>query len=98
MSGWQKLLETRPALFLGRISYSLYLLHIGVLLLCTRLVEPASAASGLLLVGVVLALAIAASEAFHRLVERPSIALGNGVCASLAARIGGETLRSTPPT
>ena len=59
--------------------------------------EPASAASGLLLVGVVLALSIAVSGAFHRLVERPSIALGNSVCEILAARLGGKALRSTPP-
>ncbi|MDP7570685.1 MAG: hypothetical protein QF391_03660, partial [Myxococcota bacterium] len=94
---WRRVLETRPALFLGRISYSLYLLHIGVLLLCTRLIAPASAASGLLLVGAVLALSIAASLAFHRLVERPSVALGNSLCEMLAARLGGKALRSTPP-
>jgi len=97
VNGWRRVLETRPVLFLGRISYSLYLLHIGVLLLCTRLVEPASAASGLLLVGVVLALSIAVSGAFHRLVERPSIALGNGACQILATHLGGKALRSTPP-
>ena len=97
VSGWQKLLETRPALFLGRISYSLYLLHIGILLLCAQWLEPASATAGVALVGTVLALSIAASAGFHRLVERPSISLGNRICDVLATRTGGPSLRSTPP-
>ena len=97
VSGWQKLLETRPALFLGRISYSLYLLHIGVLLLCTRWIEPASAAAGVALVAAVLALSIVVSVGFHRIVERPAISLGNRLCDLLGTRFGGPSLRSTPP-
>ena len=81
-------------LFLGRISYSLYLLHVGVLLLATRLVAPSSTASGLALVAFVLLLSIAVSALFHHGIERPSIAAGNRACAALAARFGGVALNT----
>lgn len=67
-------LSLRPCVFLGRISYSLYLLHHSVL----KSVAPWALAHGgfpLLLAGV-LVLSLALSSVCHRWVERPAIALG----------------------
>jgi peptidoglycan/LPS O-acetylase OafA/YrhL len=95
--GWRRWLEARPVLFLGRISYSLYMLHIVVLVLCTRVVEPSDPLSGLALLGLVMALSVALSALFHRTVERPAIALGNRACGVIAERAGTRALRSAPP-
>ncbi len=91
---WRSLLERPAALFLGRISYSLYLLHMGVLILATRLVTPDGLAQQLLLALTVLAVSIGLSTRFHRAVERPAIALGNRACSALAGAFGGAALRT----
>lgn len=62
--------------FLGRISYSLYLVHWTVIsLLAPRLVDGTALGNGVLLVAA-LAASIALSVPFHRFIERPAIALG----------------------
>lgn len=94
---WRAALELRPMLFLGRISYSLYLLHMGVLILATRWIVPSNAGRSALLVVVVLGASIAVSAAFYRAVERPAIRLGNRVCKALAGRRGREALESAAP-
>ncbi len=91
---WRAALESRPLLFLGRISYSLYLLHMGVLLLATRVLAPATTSSGLALIAFVLLVSIALSVLFHRVAERSSIAAGNRACVTLAARLHSVALRS----
>lgn len=91
---WRALLETRIPLFLGRISYSLYLLHMGVLILATRWVVPDGTAGALLLVACVLFVSVTLSVLLHRGVERPAIAAGNRMCSALAQRFGGSALRS----
>ena len=91
---WRGLLETRWILFLGRISYSLYLLHIGVLLLVSRWVTPDGMTGGLALIVCVLAGTIALSTVFYRVVERPAIEAGNRICGALATRFGGSALRA----
>ncbi|MEK6302019.1 MAG: acyltransferase [Acidobacteriota bacterium] len=69
-----RLLHTRPLLFLGRISYSLYLYHAIVLLAALHLLF------GLLPLTVIYAMSLIAtilvSTAMYRLVEVPSIEIG----------------------
>jgi peptidoglycan/LPS O-acetylase OafA/YrhL len=83
----QRGLTTRPLDWLGRVSFSLYLIHLPLLLVGVRLF------SGLLplpaILGGVFILALIAAEAMHRWVETPSIALGRWLAARPA---------STPPS
>ena len=88
----QRGLEARPLLFLGRISYSVYLVHWlfvswGIQLLNAYLLRDASQqrlAIGAALAAVVLATLLVAT-AFHALVERPCIRLGRRLAARFAA-------------
>ena len=68
------LLDVRPARWLGRVSYALYLIHLPVLLATLHLLHGAAPLPVLLVLAIVLALA--AAELLHRLVETPAIALG----------------------
>jgi peptidoglycan/LPS O-acetylase OafA/YrhL len=91
-------LSTRPVLFLGRISFSLYLLHFMVLILCARSVkEPSSVGDVLLLLALVAGISIPLSALFHHWVERTAILSGNRVCAWLAHRLQTRALQSEPP-
>lgn len=79
------LLCWHPVQVLGRLSFSLYLVHYTVILLLSRLVaRPTSIVGSLLFIAVVTGVSIVLSEASWRWVERPSIALG----ARVARRIG----------
>ena len=73
-----QILATRPIAFLGRISYSLYLLHFMVLILATRLLSrpPTALDVALLPIGV-FAVTLPLATLAHRLVEMPAIALGS---------------------
>ncbi len=74
-----------PVAFLGRISYSLYLVHFTVLLLCARQIErDRSDWTTAFFVMAVCAISIAIATVAYRLVELPSIRLGNRACAALA--------------
>lgn len=86
---------SRPAcLFLGRISYPLYLLHSTFLvLLAPRFLDGTQRGSFGLLLAVTL-VSIVASVPFHAWIERPSIALGNRVCRALARRTGTRAIES----
>lgn len=94
----RRALSTRPVLFLGRISFSLYLLHFMVLILCSRSVrEPSSVWDVLLLIALVAGFSIPLSALFHRWVERPAILAGNRACTWLARRTRTRALQSAPP-
>ncbi|MBC6698408.1 acyltransferase family protein [Hymenobacter puniceus] len=78
----QRLLESRPLLFLGRISYSVYLLHWFFVVYTmdhwdklTARIPNGNVAFIVLLLAVIGATLLAAAV-FHRFVERPSIRLG----------------------
>jgi peptidoglycan/LPS O-acetylase OafA/YrhL len=91
----RRVLSLRPALFLGRISYSLYLVHFPLMLLVApRLIHTVSPWSAPLLIAVLLPLSILVSVASYRLVERPSITWGNRVCRAWADWTGKRPLES----
>ncbi len=80
-------LTAAPLVWLGRISYSLYLVHLPLLVGAVHL------AYGVLPMGVILAVVIALSllcaETMHRFVEVPSIRLGRTLARRIeAARTG----------
>jgi peptidoglycan/LPS O-acetylase OafA/YrhL len=83
--GW--LLARRPTLWLGKVSYSLYLVHFPLMLFFVSLYPalPLPAALAATLVS-----ALVLSELFYRFVERPGIKLGKA--------IGSLARRRTPPS
>lgn len=79
----QAALHARPWPWLGAVSYSLYLVHVPVLLAALHLAPgapPWLVAAGAPLVS------LAAAAALHRLVERPSISLGRRAASWVEAR------------
>ena len=84
-----RFLSVKPLMFLGRISFSLYLLHFPVLILFAPLVSPPlDLGDGLTLLAAVLAISILISAFFFRWVERPSIRAGKLTCTWLSRRFG----------
>jgi peptidoglycan/LPS O-acetylase OafA/YrhL len=95
LPGVERVMSHPVLVFLGRISFSLYLLHIPILnLLAPRIVEPGYPASGFALGLALIAVVVPAATAAHRWIELPSIALGNRVCRRLAARFGSRPIDS----
>lgn len=91
----RRTLASGPLTYLGRVSYSLYLVHLPVLILLAPFFAGAPSWSrGLGLACSVTALALAISELGFRLCERPSIRLGNAVCRWLSRRTGGVAVPS----
>jgi peptidoglycan/LPS O-acetylase OafA/YrhL len=78
-------LEWRPVAFVGRVSYSLYLLHFTVLLTLLRYVRGTMVDVGVIvfILGVV-SVSVALASLMYRWVELPSIRAGNWLCAKLA--------------
>ncbi len=64
-------LDIAPLAWLGRVSYSLYLIHLPIMLTCGLLLDRIVPAPASLAVGIVLALA--AAQVMWRVVEMPSI-------------------------
>jgi peptidoglycan/LPS O-acetylase OafA/YrhL len=71
---WSRILQLPPLLWLGRVSYSLYLTHNVVLLAVVHLLYPRLGGAALLAVVVIASLLV--SEIAFRLVEAPAIRLG----------------------
>jgi len=90
LAGW---LTAAPLRWLGRISYSLYLTHVLVLLGIVHALSGVLALPVLLLIGVIGSLV--AADLFYRAVERPSLLLGRRLSTSLMA--GGRRSGSRPP-
>jgi peptidoglycan/LPS O-acetylase OafA/YrhL len=84
-------LRTRPLLFLGRVSYSLYLLHALVLLALLNLLY-GRVPLALILVAAPL-LSIGAAALGYRLVESPAMARGRRVASGLPTRLGPARVR-----
>lgn len=90
----RRFLSWGPIAALGRVSYSIYLLHIIVLALLTPLLPPRTGLAG----GIGFALLVALGTCVlapicYRAVELPSIRAGNAACGFLARRTG-ATLRA----
>jgi len=84
-------LASKPVAYGGRISYSFYLLHYPVMILCTRAIRPpVTWTEGGIFVVVVFLLTFGAAAISFRLVERPSIRLGNAICRSIARRLSAD--------
>ena len=80
-SSVSRLLASRPSVWLGKISYSLYLLHFTVLLVGVHFVgAPVGWAQGMALLLMVLGVTIPVSALSHRAVELPAIRAGNSLC------------------
>jgi peptidoglycan/LPS O-acetylase OafA/YrhL len=75
--GVRERLRTRVPAWLGRISYSLYVVHIVVMFLLLGALPPAVAVIDVAPAGIVLSLGLA--TLLQRFVEAPAIALGRHV-------------------
>lgn len=90
----QRILSLAGLRYIGKISYSLYLLHLGVLILATPwLLAPAGIAAGWRAfawwVGLasVIGLSLLCAAVFHRLIEAPSMAMGKRLGLGLRASV-----------
>ena len=82
-----RFLSLSPLAYGGRISYSFYLLHYPVMILCSRTLRPpANWPDGIAFALSVFILTFLGAALSFRFVERPSIRLGNALCRALARR------------
>jgi peptidoglycan/LPS O-acetylase OafA/YrhL len=85
LGGWfDTLLRQRPFLFLGRASYSLYLIHLPILFAMTYWLQPKVGIAAAVLIAPVLSLI--AARAMYSLIEVPGINAGRRVAARFAGR------------
>jgi peptidoglycan/LPS O-acetylase OafA/YrhL len=90
----RRFFASRACVYLGRISYSLYLLHVPVLLVLASL--PVGAGDAWVPVAA-LAVVIPLSDLTYRIVERPAVVAGNRLCARIARRTGARVVTSNLP-
>jgi peptidoglycan/LPS O-acetylase OafA/YrhL len=76
-------LTTRPAFWLGQVSFSLYLIHEPIII-ATRFVLPDAPVA--VCAGIAIALSLIAAHLFFRAIEAPSIRLSHRVKRSLSAQ------------
>jgi peptidoglycan/LPS O-acetylase OafA/YrhL len=78
------MLRRRPFLFLGRASYSLYLIHLPILFAMTYWLQPTIGIAGAVLIAPVLSLVVA--RAMYSVIEVPGIRAGRKVAVMFARR------------
>jgi peptidoglycan/LPS O-acetylase OafA/YrhL len=90
LGGWfDALLRRRPFLFLGRASYSLYLIHLPILFAMTYWLQPRIGIAAAVLIAPVLSLVTA--RAMYSLIEVPGISAGRTVAAMFTRpRVGSD--------
>jgi peptidoglycan/LPS O-acetylase OafA/YrhL len=81
----------------GRISFSLYLVHMPVIIFSAHGLGSIDRPVGLALLACVIVVSWALASAGWRCVERPSIRTGNRLCAWLSRRTGSDPLPSALP-
>ncbi|MDB5663146.1 MAG: putative acyltransferase [Sphingomonas bacterium] len=74
-------LAVAPLIWVGRVSYSLYLIHLPILLLLVHNLSPAIGAP--LAVALTVPVSLGCAEIFHRWIEQPSMVLGRWGSAKL---------------
>lgn len=82
---WRQTLLTRIPVRLGKISYSLYLVHLPVIVAGVRLLSGTLSSWQSTIASVVAAVCIA--EVFHRLVERPAMEMGRFLTSRSTATV-----------
>ncbi len=96
VGGFARLLDSPALALLGRVSYSVYLVHFPILMLIARVLPPPATLGGAALrIALVVVATGVLSLAGYSLVERPAIALGNAISRALA-RLGGAAQRARP--
>jgi peptidoglycan/LPS O-acetylase OafA/YrhL len=88
----RRALSTRPAVFLGTISFSLYLVHLPVVVLFLFVIGP-----GPLSMVTSVATALVLTVVFHRLVERPAHRLARRIRARVRKTAGDGGTREAAP-
>jgi peptidoglycan/LPS O-acetylase OafA/YrhL len=97
LGGWfDTLLRQRPFLFLGRASYSLYLIHLPILFATTYWLQPTIGIAAAVLIAPVLSLIVA--RAMYSLIEVPGINAGRRVATQFAGRPIGSDFALREPT
>jgi peptidoglycan/LPS O-acetylase OafA/YrhL len=97
LGGWlDALLRRRPFLFLGRASYSLYLIHLPILFAMTFLLQPTVGIVAAILIAPVLSLI--AARAMYSLIEVPGISAGRTVAALFTRRTARSDFPRRKPT
>jgi peptidoglycan/LPS O-acetylase OafA/YrhL len=90
-SPFSRVLSGRGCVFVGVISYSVYLLHWPVTVLVASVPWPGS---DLWMMPLVMAITIPVATLSHYVVERPSIRAGNWICKKFAVRTGRAVMTS----
>jgi peptidoglycan/LPS O-acetylase OafA/YrhL len=95
LGGWfDALLRRRPFLFLGRASYSLYLIHLPILFAMTYWLQPRLGMTAAVLLAPLVSLIIA--RALYSIIEVPMIRVGKKIATSIARRpVAPDALRAT---
>jgi peptidoglycan/LPS O-acetylase OafA/YrhL len=84
---WRNFLSSRPVAFLGKISFSLYLLHlVTITLVAPRVATGNALADAGVLFAVVLGVSIPLSWVFYNAVERPSMRAGSRIASQILGR------------
>lgn len=82
-----RLLTIAPVRWLGRVSFSLYLVHVPIIIACANLLAPAG---WMATIAVAVPVSLLVAELFTRLVESPAHRLSKRIGDAVSARVGRE--------